>query len=68
MSDLFRHEAVRHATRRLSGEAALASSVASRLISVTLVTILLLAAASASMVAFARKETIAGWVAPVGGI
>lgn len=68
MSNLFRQEAIHHATRRLSGEVVLASSLSSRLLAVLLCVVVLALGAFASMATYARKETVAGWVAPIGGM
>lgn len=68
MSHLFRQEAVRHATRRLTGEVVLASSLSSRLLTGLLVATVLVALTFATTASYARKETVVGWLAPTGGL
>lgn len=68
MSDLFRKEAVTHATRRLAGEVVLASSVSSRILAGLLVAVVLGGAAFASTAYYARKETVVGWLTPQAGM
>lgn len=68
MSDLFRREAIHHATRRLSGEVILASSLSSRILSALLVMAVVLIGGFAATATYARKETVAGWVAPTEGL
>lgn len=68
LSDLFRREAVHHATRRLAGEVVLASSLSSRVLTALLFVAILAASLFVSTATYARKETVAGWVAPVGGL
>lgn len=68
MSSLFRKEAVHHATRRLAGEVVLASSLSSRLLAGGLIIAVFAAGIFASVATYARKETVGGWVAPVGGM
>lgn len=65
---LFREEAVAHASRRLSGEVVLASPLGLRLVSLTLLGLLVVAAAFATTATYTRKETLAGVVVPEGGI
>ncbi|OYX54469.1 MAG: hemolysin secretion protein D [Brevundimonas subvibrioides] len=54
VSDLFRKEAITHATRRLAGEVVLASSVSSRLLACLLISVVLGGAAFASTASYAR--------------
>ncbi len=68
MSDLFRKEAVTHATRRLAGEVVLASSVSSRLLAGLLVAVVLGGVAFAATASYARKETVVGWLTPQAGM
>lgn len=68
MSDLFRPEAVAHATRRLSGEIVLAAPLPSRIIGGLLVLVLVLALVFAATGSYARRETVPGWVVPQGGL
>lgn len=68
MSDLFRKEAVHHATRRLAGEVVLTSSLSSRLLAGLLIAVVAAAVLFAATASYARKETVAGWLAPPGGL
>lgn len=68
MSDLFRREAVTHATRRLAGEVVLASSVSSRVLAGLLIAVVLGGAAFAATASYARKETVVGWLTPQAGM
>lgn len=68
MSDLFRKEAVTHATRRLAGEVVLASSISSRVLAGLLIAVLLGGAAFAATASYARKETVVGWLTPEAGM
>lgn len=68
MSDLFRKEAVQHATRRLAGDVVLATSVSSWLLAGLLVCVVLLAVGFAATASYSRKETVAGWLAPSEGL
>jgi membrane fusion protein len=68
LSDLFRKEAVTHATRRLAGEVVLASSVSSRLLAGLLVAVVLGGVAFAATASYARKETVVGWLTPQAGM
>ena len=68
LSDLFRKEAVSHATRRLAGEVVIASSLTSRLLALLLGAIVAAAVIFASTATYARKETVAGWLTPEAGI
>lgn len=67
MNDLFRSEAVTHASRRLAGEVVLVTPLSFKLISGLAVAIVLGGAAFAATAWYARKETVAGWLAPQGG-
>jgi membrane fusion protein len=68
VSDLFRKEAVTHATRRLAGEVVLASSVPSRVLAGLMVAIILAGATFAATASYARKETVVGWLTPEAGM
>jgi membrane fusion protein len=68
LSDLFRKEAVNHATRRLAGEVVLASSVRSRVLAVLAGGVVLVALVFATTASYARKETVAGWLTPSEGM
>lgn len=68
MSDLFRKEAITHATRRLAGEVVLASSVPSRVLAGLMVAVVLVGAIFAATASYARKETVVGWLTPQDGM
>ncbi|WP_339933817.1 HlyD family efflux transporter periplasmic adaptor subunit [uncultured Brevundimonas sp.] len=68
MSDLFRKEAVTHATRRLAGEVILATSIPSRILAGLMVAVVLGGATFAATASYARKETVAGWLTPRAGM
>lgn len=68
MADLFRKEAVTHATRRLAGEVVLASSLPSRILAGLLIVLVLGAMALAATASYARKETVVGWLTPQDGM
>ena len=68
MSDLFRKEAIHHATRRLAGEVVLASSLSTKLLAGLAVAIVLGGCAFAATASYARKETVAGWLTPSAGL
>ena len=68
MPDLFRKEAVTHATRRLAGEVVLASSVPSRVLAGLMVAVVPGGAAFAATGSYARKETVVGWLTPEAGM
>lgn len=68
MTELFRPEAVHHATRRLAGEVVLATPLSLKLIAGLLVALVLGATAFAATASYARKETVPGWIAPQGGL
>lgn len=68
MSDLFRREAVRHATRRLAGEVILASSTSTMVLVALLVLFILAGSTFAATATYARKETVVGWLAPPAGL
>ncbi len=68
MSELFRKEAISHATRRLAGEVVLTSSTPSRVLGALAVAVVVGGAAFASTATYARRETVAGWLAPEAGL
>lgn len=68
MSDLFRRRAVEHATRRLAGEVVLASPLSFKIIGGVLMLVIFASIIFASSASYARKETVAGWIAPEGGL
>lgn len=68
MSNLFRDEAMEHATRRLAGEVVLVSPLSIRLFAALLVGAVAAALTFASLATYTRKEMVTGWVAPSGGL
>ena len=68
MSDLFRKEAIQHATRRLGGEVVLATPLPTRILTVLVLSTLAAASIFVSTATYARKQTVAGWLAPSGGV
>src|SRR5437868_6114232 len=68
MRDVFRHEAVAHATRRLPGSVVIATPPSVRLLGLFFAGILLGAAAFAAAATYARKATVAGWLVPDQGM
>src|SRR5215208_2027377 len=68
MSDLFRKEAVFHATRRLSGAVVLATPLSVRLLGLLFGGIIVAAVVFASMATYARKATVTGWLVPDQGL
>ena len=68
MSDLFRKEAVLHATQRLSGAVVLATPLSVRVLGLFFAAIIFAGAAFASMATYARKATVAGWLVPDQGL
>jgi membrane fusion protein len=68
MSDLFRREAVSHATRRLAGEVVLASPLSVKTLGLTLAGIVLAAAVFATQASYARKASVTGLLVPDQGM
>lgn len=68
LSDLFRKEAVTHATRRLAGEVVLASSVPSRALTGPMILVVAGGLTFGSTASYARKETVVGWLTPQAGL
>jgi membrane fusion protein len=67
MSELFRREAVHHATRRLAGDVVLASPLSVTTLGLLLAAILFGAIAFASQATYARKSTVTGLLVPDQG-
>jgi membrane fusion protein len=68
MSDLFRKEAISHATRRLSGTVVLATPVSVRVLGLFFAAVIVAAIVLASMATYARKATVTGWLIPDQGL
>jgi len=68
MSELFRREAVHHATRRLEGAVVLATPVSVRTLGVFLAAVIFAAVAFAAHASYARKATVIGYLAPDQGM
>ena len=69
MNDLFRREAIFHATqRRLSGSVVLATPLSVRCLGLVLAAIVLAAVVFVSMATYARKATVTGWLVPDQGL
>jgi membrane fusion protein len=68
MSDLFRKEAVIHATRRLSGAVVLATPLSVRLLGLLFGGIVCAAVVFACLSTYARKATVTGWLVPDQGL
>jgi membrane fusion protein len=68
MSELFRREAVRHATRRLEGEVLLATPLSVKTLGLLLVVIVFGAAAFLFLASYARKATVSGLLVPDQGM
>ena len=67
-SDLFRREAVDHATRRLGGEVVVAMPLRVSILGALLVGIVAVATGFAASASYARKETVVGWLTPEAGL
>jgi membrane fusion protein len=68
MSELFRSEAVSHATQRLSGAVVLATPLSVRVLGLFFGGIVLAAVIFVSMASYARKATVTGWLVPDQGL
>lgn len=68
MSELFRREAVQHATRRLAGEVVLATPLSVKTLGLFLSGVLFAAAVFASLASYARKATVTGLLVPDQGM
>jgi membrane fusion protein len=66
-SDLFRSEAVAHATRRLSGDVVLVAPLSLRLIGFLLAGVVFAAILFASLATYARRANVTGWLVPDQG-
>ena len=60
MAELFRREAVRHATRRLEGEVILATPLSVKTLGLFLVAVIFAAAVFLTTATYARKATVTG--------
>lgn len=67
-SDLFRREAVDHATRRLDGEVVVATPLKVSILGALLVGVVAVAGAFATTASYARKESVVGWLTPEAGM
>jgi membrane fusion protein len=68
MDELFRKEAVFHATRRLSGPVVLATPVSVRVLGLFFAGVVFAALIFASLATYARKATVTGWLMPDQGM
>jgi membrane fusion protein len=68
MSELFRREAVGHATRRLAGEVVLATPLSVKTLGLLLAGTLLAAAVFATQASYARKASVIGLLVPDQGM
>ncbi len=69
MTELFRREALHHATGgRLEGSVILATPVGFRLLSALAILVVALLVVFLLTASYARKETVPGWVTPAGGM
>lgn len=68
MTELFRREAVHHATRRLAGEVVLASPLSVKTLGLLLAGILFAAVVFATQASYARKATVTGLLIPDQGM
>lgn len=68
MNDLFRREAVAHATRRLDGQVVLATPVSVKTLGMLLAVIVFAAAIFAALGTYSRKATVPGYLIPDQGM
>lgn len=68
MSELFRREAVSHATHRLSGAVVLATPLSVRVLGLFFGSIVAAALIAVSAATYARKATVTGWLIPDQGL
>ena len=68
MTELFRREAVSHATRRLAGEVVLAAPLSVKTLGLLLAGIVLAAAVFATQASYARKASVTGLLVPDQGM
>ncbi len=67
-SDLFRHQAVAHASRRLEGEVILASRPSTRVLAWGCVAVVVAVAVFCVTATYTRRETVTGWLVPQAGL
>lgn len=68
MSDLFRREAVAHATRRLDGQVVLATPMSVKTLGMLMATIIFAATIFAALGSYSRKATVLGYLVPDQGM
>ena len=68
MSELFRKEAVQHATRRLDGNVVLATPLSLKTLGFALAAVIFTVFAFASQATYARKATVLGYLVPDQGM
>src|SRR5436190_3365557 len=68
MTELFRREAVSHATRRLAGDVVLAAPLSVKTLGLLLAGTLLAAAVFATQASYARKASVTGLLVPDQGM
>lgn len=68
MTDLFRKEVVARSRRRLDGEVLLAVPLPTRIFGWLALAVVCLSLIFAATASYARKETVAGWLTPGGGL
>lgn len=68
MSDLFRREAVQHATRRLEGTVVVATPLSLKTVGLFLAAIIFAVALFAAQATYSRKATVAGYLVPDQGM
>lgn len=67
-SDLFRPQAVAHASRRLEGEVILASRPSTRVLAWGCVAVVVAVAVFCVTATYTRRETVTGWLVPQAGL
>src|SRR5262245_9227897 len=68
MSELFRREAISHATQRLAGAVVLATPLSVRVLGLFFGSIVVAALIAVSTATYARKATVTGWLIPDQGL
>jgi membrane fusion protein len=68
MSDLFRREAIAHATRRLDGQVVLATPLSVTTLGLLLAVVVFAATAFAALGSYSRKATVPGYLIPDQGM
>jgi membrane fusion protein len=68
MSELFRREAISHATQRLAGAVVLATPLSVRVLGLFFGSIVMAALIAVSTATYARKATVTGWLIPDQGL